>query len=68
MEELENLEKIPGRKNKTVIYWRKTVKNVGLGPTKIGDLTKDSKEWKATMKKRIEHILARHMTNPREQI
>ena len=58
IEELENIDKVPGKKNKTVTYWRNKIRNAGLDPTKIGDLTKDRKEWKTTVKSRIEHILA----------
>ena len=57
MVELEQLKKVPGKKSKTMIYWRKMIRNAGLDPTKIEDLTKDRKEWKKKVKERVEYLL-----------
>ena len=46
MEELENIPKVPGRKRKTVLYWKKLVKEAGMDTTKMAELTSDRKEWK----------------------
>ena len=56
MEELENVEKTPGKKPKTQLYWRKLVKEAGIDPTKIGEKTKDRKQWKKIVKTRVEKI------------
>ena len=46
MEELESVEKVPGKKRKTVLFYKKLVKEAGLDYTKIGAMTRDRKEWK----------------------
>ncbi len=56
MEELESWAKKPGRTRKTVSYWRKLVKEAGIDATKIGELTKDRKEWKTLTKERMRHL------------
>ena len=56
MESLEGQEKVAGKKNKTMLYWRKVIMNVGLDTTEIGSGTKDRKEWKAFVKRRTRDI------------
>ncbi|MCP3663552.1 MAG: hypothetical protein GY696_13850, partial [Gammaproteobacteria bacterium] len=56
MEELEQVEKTPGSKRKTVIYWQKLLREAGIDWTRIGQLTKERKEWKALVKKRMDHL------------
>ena len=56
MEDLEDLPKVPGRKRKTFLYWRKIVKEAGLDPTKMAELTSDRKGWKAKVKTRMKHL------------
>ena len=46
MEELEEVDKVPGKKRKTVLYYKKLVKEAGLEYTRIGSLTRQRKEWK----------------------
>ena len=43
LEELEEHEKRPGKKRKTVLYWKRLLKEAGIDWTKIGMLTKDRK-------------------------
>ena len=56
MEELESLPKMPGKKRKTMMYWKKLLKEGGIDKTRIGKLTSDRKEWKATVRERIKHL------------
>lgn len=56
MEDLENIPKVPGRKRKTILYWKKIVKEAGMDTTKMAELTSDRKEWKAKVKKRMKHL------------
>ena len=56
MKELESWPKVPGKKRKTVLYWRRLIKEAGLDHTRIGNLCKDRKEWKATVRERTEHL------------
>ena len=56
MEELENWPKVPGKKRKTVLYWRKLLREAGIDQTRIGMLSQDKKGWKATVNERVKHI------------
>ena len=39
MEELENFEKPSGRSRKTILYWKKLMREAGLDPTNVAGLT-----------------------------
>ena len=56
LEDLEDHGKRPGKKDKTVIYWKKIVKEAGLDWTDINRLTADRKCWKATVRERMDHL------------
>ena len=56
LEDLENEPKVPGKKRKTVLFYKKLVREAGLDYTKIGAMTRDRKEWKKCVKKRIKHL------------
>ena len=56
MEDLERYEKVPGKKRKTVLFWKKLVKEAGWDYTRIGMLTKDRKEWRAKVNERMRHL------------
>jgi hypothetical protein len=56
MEELETVDKMPGKKRKTVLFYKKLVKEAGMDYTKIGMLTADKKEWKRKVKERMKHL------------
>ena len=56
MEELEEMDKVPGRKRKTVLFWKKTLKEAAIDWTCIGKLSQDRKEWRAIIRERIRHI------------
>ena len=57
MEELENFDKPRGRRRKTVLYWKKLLREAGLDPTDIASLTRDRKVWKSKVKARMDHVL-----------
>ena len=56
MEDLEGVTKRKGKKRKTVLFWKKLVREAGLDKTKIGQMTSNRKEWKMTVKERINHL------------
>ena len=56
MEELENLPNMPGKKRKTLMYWKKLLKEDGIDKTRIGKLTSNRKEWKLLVRERIKHL------------
>ena len=56
MEELENVPKMPGKKRKTLIYWKKLLREGGIDKTRIGKLTSNRKEWKKIVRERTKHL------------
>ena len=54
--DLENYPKNPGKKRKTLLYWKKLIREAGLDYTKINSLTRDRKEWRRIVRERAEHI------------
>ena len=56
MEELEKFDKHQGRSRKTVLYWKKVMKEAGMDPTDVASLTKDRKRWKARVGERMGHV------------
>ena len=57
LEDLEPHKKMPGKKRKTVLYYKRLVKEAGLDHSKIGKLTSNRKQWKQTVNKRMAHLL-----------
>ena len=43
-------------KEEKMMYWKKLLKEGGIDKTRIGKLTSDRKEWKATVRERIKHL------------
>ena len=56
MEDLEEHQKVPGKKRKTVLFWKKTLREAALDHTRINTLTSDRKEWRSQVRKRMRHI------------
>ena len=56
MEDLETREKVPGKKRKTILYWKNILREAQIDWTNIGTLTKDRKGWKAIVKARMDHL------------
>ena len=56
MKELENYEKPAGRRRKTLLYWKKIVREAGMDTTDIARLTADRKKWKSAVKGRVRHL------------
>ena len=54
--ELEGYRKCPGRKRKTVLYWKGVLKDAGMDWTDIERLTADRDEWRRRVKKRMDHV------------
>ncbi len=55
MEQLEQLPRVPGKKRKTVLFYKRLVKEAGLDYTKISSLT-ERKTWKRIVKDRVKHL------------
>ena len=47
LEDLESYNKCPGKKRKTLLYWKRLLKEASFDYTKIGQLTEDRKAWKS---------------------
>ena len=56
LEDLEGYDKVKGKKRKTVLYWKKILKEAGFDYTNIGVECGDRKEWKRKVRERIKHI------------
>ena len=56
LEDLESWEKPRGKRKKTILYWKKLLREAGLDPTNIGALTRDRKGWKEVVMKRMRHL------------
>ena len=56
LEDLESHEKKRGRKAKTVIYWKRIIREAGFDWTDIGRLTEERKKWKASIRERMKHL------------
>ena len=56
LEDLESYNKCPGKKRKTLLYWKRLLKEAGFDYTKIGQLTEDRKAWKSLVKERMNHL------------
>ena len=56
MEDLEGRDKVPGRKRKTIYYWKRILKEAGIDWTQIGQLTQDRKIWKSIVNERMKYL------------
>ena len=56
LQDLEGWSKVPGKKRKTVLYWKGLLKEGGFDWTKIGALTADRDEWKSKVRERMSHL------------
>ena len=55
-EQLEGRPKMAGRKRKTVLYWKKILKEAGEDWTNVELRTSDRVVWKEVVKKRMDHL------------
>ena len=53
---LEELPKRPGKKRKTLFYWRKLLKEAGVNWSEAGTIAQDRKKWKEIVTKRMTHL------------
>ena len=56
LEDLEGWNKVPGKKRKTVLYWKGLIKEAGWDWTRVGDMSKDRKAWKSKVMERMKHV------------
>ena len=54
--QLEGERKMLGWKRKTILYWKKLVREAGADWTRIGQLTSDRKKWKGLVRERMKRI------------
>ena len=55
-EELEAESKMPGRKKKTVLYWKRLLREAGVDWTDIERRTKDRDGWRKFVRERMERL------------
>ena len=57
---VEQLERVVGppkrSRRKTVLYWKKLLREAGLDWTRIGQLTSDRRVWKGRVRERMDHL------------
>jgi hypothetical protein len=53
---LEDWSKAPGRKRKTVLYWKRLLKEANIDWADIGRITQDRDEWRGIVNARMSHI------------
>ena len=58
LDKLENWEKVPGKKRKTLLYWKGLLRESGVDYTQIGMLTQDRDHWRALVRDRMNHLEA----------
>ena len=56
LEDLETIKKCPGKKRKTLFYWRKLLRESGVNWSEAGALAQDRKEWRRIVKTRMNHL------------
>ena len=56
MESLESAKKVLGKKRKTILYYKKLVKEAGMDYTRVGQMTRQRKEWKKRVNIRMKHL------------
>ena len=55
-EQLEGTEKMKGKKKKTVLYWKRLMREAGWDWTDVERLANDRKEWKRMVNERMKHL------------
>ena len=55
-ERLEGRSKMIGRKKKTVLYWKRMLREAGVNVTDVERLVRDRKGWRKRMEGRMDHL------------
>ena len=55
-DKLEEVDRVPGRRRKMVLYWKRLLREAGVDWTRIGRLTEDRKKWKEVVRVRMKRI------------
>ena len=53
---LEGVSKAPGKKRKTVLYWKRILSEEGIAWTDVGRLASDKSRWKKLVRERMDHL------------
>ena len=53
---LEGVSKVPGKKRKTMLYWKKILSEAGIDWTDVGRLASNRRGWKKLVKERMDHL------------
>ena len=56
LEDLEAWDKAPGKKRKTLLYWKGLLREAGVDYVMIEQATKDRDGWKSVVRDRMKHI------------
>ena len=55
-QELEGISKAPGKKKKTVLFWKRILSEAGIDWTDVGRLASDRSGWKRLERERMDHL------------
>ena len=55
-EGLEGSAKMKGRKKKTVLYWKRVMRDAGMDWTQVEQMTSNREGWKKSVKERMDHL------------
>ena len=50
------MKKTPGKKRKTIIYWKKLLREANIDWTEAGRMAQDRSAWKEVVMKRVAHM------------
>ena len=53
---LESYRKAPGKKRKTILYWKRLLKEAGIDWTTAGEVAQDRDRWKQLTTERVKHL------------
>ena len=52
----EGVSKAPGKKRKTVLFWKRILSEAGIHWTDVGRLASDRSGWNKLVKERMDHL------------
>ena len=55
-DKLEEVARVSGARRKTVLYWKRLLREAAIDASRIGQLTADRKKWKEIVRKRMKRI------------
>ena len=62
-----NPTEMSGKKDKTLLYWRKLIREAGMDVNEMDKLTQDRKGWRRAVEARMEHLHKWEKSNAKKQ-